>query len=81
MLMLTFFSMLFFFAAIIFMYAVDKDRDTIWLFGAAGIMLMLLSIRLGQLTLQEREYKYKKKPVVHIECNGKKCDTTYIYKF
>jgi hypothetical protein len=81
MLLLIFSLMMFFFAVILLMYVFSKDRDELWLFGAAGIMLMLLAVRVGQLTMQEREYKYKKKPVVHIECNGKKCDTTYIYKF
>lgn len=81
MLLLIFSVMMFFFAVILLMYVFRKDRDELWLFGVAGIMLMLLAVRVGQLTMQERECKYKKKPVVHIECNGKKCDTTYIYKF
>jgi hypothetical protein len=81
MLLLTFLGTLLFFALIIVIYMLDKERDLFILFAAAGMLLMLISIRLGELTTQEREYKYKKKPVVHIECNGKKCDTTYTYKF
>jgi hypothetical protein len=81
MLTLTFFGVLLFFAAILAIYILDEKCDFFVLFAAAGMMLMLLSIRLGELTVQEREYKYRKKPVVHIECNGKKCDTTYTYKF
>jgi hypothetical protein len=78
---LTLAIMILLFAGTIIVYVFDEDHDYVGLFGALVICLMLTAANLGSFNPREREYKHKKKPVVHIECNGKKCDTTYIYKF
>ncbi len=81
MVILFLFVMLAIFAVMLLMYALDEQREYLLLFGFAGIVLMIMAIGLGDASVTKREYKYKKKPIVHIECNGSKCDTTYIYKF
>jgi hypothetical protein len=66
---------------LIIMYILDEERQSVGFFMYATILLVLFSIVLGAELSQEFTTKYKVKPIVHIECNGSKCDTTYIYKF
>jgi uncharacterized protein YxeA len=73
--------MLLAFGVMTFMYDIETDGQNFFLFALLGIILMLSAMILGSDATKKREYKYKKKPIVHIECNGSKCDTTYIYKF
>ena len=66
---------------LILFYTLDQEREHIGLFMYVTILLVLLSIVLGSELSDTFTTKYKVKPIVHIECNGSKCDTTYIYKF
>ena len=65
---------------LILLYIFDDERSG-GFFMFALISLVLFSIVLGAELSQEFTTKYKVKPIVHIECNNSKCDTTYIYKF
>ena len=67
--------------ALIVLYILDEEREHGGLFMFFLISLVLVSIILGAELSNTFTTKYKKKPIVHIECNGSKCDTTYIYKF
>jgi hypothetical protein len=67
--------------ALILMYIFDQERQSVGFFMYATILLVLVSIVLGAELSNTFTTKYKVKPIVHIECNGSKCDTTYIYKF
>lgn len=66
---------------LILLYIFDDERESIGFFMFSLISLMGVSIILGAELSDTFTTKYKKKPIVHIECNGSKCDTTYIYKF
>lgn len=66
---------------LILLYILDRERQSVGFFMYATILLVLLSIVLGAELSDTFTTKYKVKPIVHIECNGSKCDTTYIYKF
>ena len=81
MVIITFLGMLIPLGLIILLYDLESDGENTVLFGGISILLVLVSLSLGQYAPIKREYKYKKKPTLHIECNGSKCDTTYIYKF
>ncbi len=81
MVIIFFTAMMLLFVAMVLMYALDEQREHLLLFGFIGMTLMLMAMGFGDASVTKREYKYKKKPIVHIECNGSKCDTTYIYKF
>lgn len=67
--------------ALILMYIFEDEREHVGFFMFFLISLVLISIVLGAELSQEFTTKYKVKPIVHIECNNSKCDTTYIYKF
>jgi len=69
------------YTALLFIYIVVDDGDNILIFAGVLTTLALVLLTLGKDSYQEREYNYKIKPTVHVECHGKKCDTTYIYKF
>jgi hypothetical protein len=50
----------------------------------AGLTLIVASsIALGSIKGEKVDRKVKQpiKPIVHVECENGKCDTTYIYKF
>ncbi len=66
---------------LILLYILDVEREGGGFFIFALISLVLVSIILGAELSNTFTTKYKVKPIVHIECNGSKCDTTYIYKF
>ena len=66
---------------LILMYIFVDERENVGFFMFFLISLVLISIVLGAELSQEFTTKYKVKPIVHIECNNSKCDTTYIYKF
>ncbi len=80
MLFATIITMLILFGIMLFMYGIASD-DGFVLFALLGMLLIFMSMVVGQSVPVKHEYKYKKKPTVQIECNGSKCDTTYIYKF
>ena len=66
---------------LILLYTLDQERESIGFFMFSLIALMGVSMIIGAELSDTFTTKYKKKPIVHIECNGSKCDTTYIYKF
>jgi len=66
---------------LILLYILDVERENGGFFIFALIALVLSSMVLGAELSNTFTTKYKKNPIVHIECNGSKCDTTYIYKF
>ena len=66
---------------LILMYIFDEERENVGFFMFFLISLVLISIILDAELSNTFTTKYKMKPIVHIECNGSKCDTTYIYKF
>ena len=66
---------------VILLYILDRERESVGFFMFSLVSLVLVSIILGAELSTTFTTKYKKKPIVHIECNGSKCDTTYIYKF
>jgi hypothetical protein len=66
---------------LILMYTLDEERESVGFFMVSLVSLVGVSIILGAELSTTFTTKYKQKPVVHVECNGSKCDTTYIYKF
>jgi hypothetical protein len=66
---------------LILMYNFDTERESAGFHAFSLISLLVMGIILGAELSTTFTTKYKKKPIVHVECNGSKCDTTYIYKF
>ena len=66
---------------LILMYSIDTERESPGFYVFSLISLLAMGIILGSELSTTFTTKYKQKPIVHVECNGSKCDTTYIYKF
>lgn len=67
--------------ALIVMYNLERERDSLGIYVFALVFLVGTGMILGSEISSVFTVKYKKKPMMHVECNGSKCDTTYIYKF
>jgi hypothetical protein len=74
-------TLVFVFILLIVMYIADEENDNLPLYLTSLLVLILAGMAVGSELPSKFIVKHKKKPIMHVECNGSKCDTTYIYKF
>ncbi len=67
--------------ALIVLFTKDLDTESTSIAVFLLVVITGLAMNLGAILSTKFTVKQPKKPIVHIECNGSKCDTTYIYNF